>query len=112
MKKKIIVVLVIFAQISLISAQNYKFGKVSKEELEEKFYPTDSTADAAYLYKYRRSYFDYNNQQGFQLITEIHQRIKIYTKDGFDYSTKLVTYYNPDSGETESVSNIKGYTFF
>ena len=41
---------------SILFAQNYKFGKVSKEEIEEKFYPLDSTADAAYLNKYERRY--------------------------------------------------------
>jgi hypothetical protein len=45
-------------------AQDYKFGKVSKEELEEKTYPLDSTADAAYLYKYRRTYFDFLENKG------------------------------------------------
>ena len=112
MKKKIIVLFILIAQIATVSAQNYKFGKVSKEELEEKFHPIDSTADASYLYKYRRSYFNYSDTQGFQLITEIHQRIKIYTKEGFEYATKSITYYNPDSGERESVNSIKGYTFY
>jgi hypothetical protein len=111
MIKKIIVILIFAFQVSIV-AQNYKFGKVSKEELEEKFYPLDSTADAAYLYKYRRSYFNYSQNEGFQLITNIHHRIKIYTKEGFDYATKSVRYYNPDSGNSESVGNIKGYTFF
>ncbi|WP_339882445.1 transglutaminase domain-containing protein [Polaribacter vadi] len=112
MKKKIIVLFILIAQIATVTAQNYKFGKVSKEELEEKFHPLDSTADASYLYKYRRSYFNYSDTQGFQLITEIHQRIKIYTKEGFEYATKSITYYNPDSGERESVNSIKGYTFY
>ena len=112
MKKKIIVLFILIAQIATVSAQNYKFGKVSKEELEEKFHPIDSTADASYLYKYRRSYFNYSDTQGFQLITEIHQRIKIYTKEGFEYATKSINYYNPDSGERESVNSIKGYTFY
>ncbi|MBU3010504.1 transglutaminase-like domain-containing protein [Polaribacter vadi] len=111
MKKSILVVLVVFLQLSLV-AQDYKFGKVSKEELEEEFYPLDSTADAAYLYKYRRSFFNYSQNQGFQLITEIHHRIKIYTKEGFDYATTSIKYYKPDSGDSESVSSIKGYTFY
>lgn len=111
MLKKIIVGILLLSQLSIV-AQNYKFGKVSKEELEEEFYPLDSTADATYLYKKRRSYFNYNQSNGFQLVTEIHQRIKIYTKEGFDYATRSVSYYNPKSGDNESVSGIKGYTFF
>lgn len=110
MLKKIIIVIVFFIQLAVV-AQNYKFGKVSKAEIEEQFYPSDSTADAAYLYKYRRSYFDFIQSQGFRLVTEIHHRIKIYTKEGFDYATKSIRYYSPNSGESESVSRIKGYTF-
>ena len=63
MKKSIIALLMcVFTTVTI--AQNYKFGKVSKSELEEKFYPLDSTADAAYLHKYRRTYYDYNKTDG------------------------------------------------
>lgn len=111
MLKKIIVGIVIFSQLSII-AQDYKFGKVSKEELEEQFYPLDSTADAAYLYRKRRTYFDFIQQRGdFQLVTEIHERIKIYTKEGFDMANKSISYYSPENGESESVGSIKAYTF-
>ncbi|MGY0426149.1 MAG: DUF3857 domain-containing protein, partial [Polaribacter sp.] len=93
-------------------AQNYKFGKVSKEELQEKFYPTDSTADAAYLFKSRITYYDYQDFIGdFVLITEYRERIKIYTKKGFEMATKSIPYYTPDHGKNETVSSIKGYTF-
>ena len=51
--KKIIILSLLLSQLSII-AQNYKFGKVSKEELQERFYPLDSTAEAAYLFKKRR----------------------------------------------------------
>ena len=111
MKKKAIILLVFLAQLSGF-AQNYKFGKVSKEEIQEQFYPLDSTADAAYLYKYRWSYFDYSANNGFQLVTEIHHRIKIYTPKGFDYATKSIQYYTPGSSGSETVSRIKGYTFY
>jgi hypothetical protein len=111
MKKIIIILLFVTFQLSTV-AQDYKFGKVSKEEIEEQFYPLDSTADAAYLYKFRRSYFSYSNNVGWELITDIHHRIKIYTKEGFEYATKSVTYYYPDLGKSETVSGIKGYTFY
>jgi hypothetical protein len=92
-------------------AQDYKFGKVSKAELEETFYPLDATADAAYLYRSRRTYYNYVSNTGFQSITEIHERIKIYTKEGFNMATKLVAYYDPEIGKEQSVSSIKGYTY-
>lgn len=109
--KKIMILILLLNQLSVF-AQDYKFGKVSKAELEEKFYPLDSTADAAYLYRSRRTYFDFIEQEGdFQSITEIHERIKIYSKEGFEMANKSIAYYNPDSGSTEYVSSIKGYTY-
>ncbi|MEW4925348.1 DUF3857 domain-containing protein [Algibacter sp. 2305UL17-15] len=91
-------------------AQNYDFGKVSKEELEEKFNPLDSSANAAYLYKYRRTYFEYSEQEGFELITEIHERVKIYHQDGFKYATKPIRLYKSRSSKEEA-HNIKAYTY-
>ncbi len=109
--KKIVILL--FLTFSIISfGQDYKFGKVSKAELEEKFYPLDSTTDAAYLYKKRRTYFTFTPNKWFQLVTEVHERIKIYTKEGFDEATRTIPYYAPDIGDDERVSSIKGYTYY
>lgn len=111
MLKKIFIVFLFLVQMAVV-AQNYKFGKVSKEEVEEQFYPLDSTANAAYLLKKRKSYFDWDNGTNwFRLVTEIHQRIKIYNKEGFNYANLSVNYYNPETGKGESVGAIKGYTF-
>lgn len=92
-------------------SQNFKFGKVSKEELIEKEYTIDSTANAAYLYKYRKTYFEYNTNEGFQLKTSVHQRIKIYNQEGFDYGTKEILLYRNERGNKEEVSNIKAFTY-
>ncbi len=108
--KKIIFLLALCGTLSSF-AQNYKFGKVSKQELEEKVYSLDSLASAAYLYSYRRTYFSYDSNQGFQVITEIHQRIKIYSKEGFDKANISIPYYSPSSGEQEVISALKAYTF-
>ncbi len=84
-------------------SQNYKFGKVSKEELAEKIYPLDSSAHAAVLYKKRKTSFNYVQGKGFMLETEVHERIKIYDKEGYEWATKMIAYYDPDSGDSESV---------
>jgi hypothetical protein len=108
--KKSILFIALICQISIV-AQNYKFGKVSKEEVEEKFYPLDSTADAAYLYKHRRTYYNYNNNSGFEIVTEVHIRIKLYTTEGFNYATFKLPYVSPEKGESENISSIKAYTY-
>ena len=104
--KKITIALLLLCQLSVF-AQDYKFGKVSKEELQEKFHPLDTTANAAYLYKYRRTYFEYAEKEGgFKVITDYHIRIKIYTKEGFEKATQYIEYYLK-----EKITNVKGYTF-
>lgn len=95
---------------TITSAQDYGFGKVSKEELQEKFYPTDSSASAVYLFKDRSTYFTYNQNDGFVLVTRVHERIKIYNKSGFKYATKSIPLYNSGSDE-EEVHGLKGYTY-
>jgi hypothetical protein len=109
--KKHLILLVLLVQLSIF-CQDFKFGKVSKQELSEKICAIDSTANAAYLLKKRRSYFSFiTSESRFNLITDYHVRIKIYNSDGFKYATRLVNYYSKSSGSSERVNNIKGYTF-
>jgi len=91
-------------------AQNYDFGKVSKEELEEKLNPLDTSANATYLYKNRRTYIKYDQNEGFQLVTDIHERIKIYKQEAFDYATSEVKLYKSGSDE-EKISGLKATTY-
>ena len=109
MKNLLSLLIVLF--ISTSNAQEIKFGKVSKQELEEKINPLDSTADAAYLLNKRKTYFSYDVNNGWMINTEYHQRIKIYTKEGLEYATKKINYRKPDSGEKESINSLKSYSF-
>jgi len=95
----------------LASGQNYKFGKVSKKELGEQFYPNDSSANAAILFKNRRTYFQYIQGTGFSVITEVHERIKIYNKEGYGWGTKEMRYYTSSSSNSEKIilSSAKTY---
>ncbi len=94
---------------SNITAQEVKFGKVTKKELEEKFYPNDTAADAAVLYKKRRTYYGYNSSNGWVVKTEVHERLKLYNKDGFENATKKIRLYT-QGGNDEKIS-IKAYTY-
>ncbi|WP_084625607.1 DUF3857 domain-containing protein [Salinimicrobium xinjiangense] len=91
-------------------AQDFRFGKVSPEEVEEEFHPQDNEADAAILYRSQNVYYEYNDHTGFTLVTDIHERIKIYTKEGFDWATKEISYYQ-NSKDKEKVTSIKAYTY-
>jgi len=110
MKKLTILLTIAFISFSLTStAQEVKFGKVSKQELQEKFYPLDSTAPAAILYKNRKTYYKYTDKHGFKVITKVHERIKIYNKEGFEWAKKSILTYH-SKGNNESVV-IKANTF-
>ena len=95
----------------LTYAQDFKFGKVSKDALKEASYALDFSASAAYLYKHRRTYYTYDQNSGFTQNTEVALRIKIYDKNGLNYGNQLLNYYKPETGESDKISNIKGYTF-
>ncbi|MBU2949131.1 DUF3857 domain-containing protein [Tamlana agarivorans] len=91
-------------------SQNYKFGKVSKEELQEVINPIDSSATASYLYKNRKTHFQYLPQNGFNVVTEVHERVKIYNQEGYEYATKQIALYKSRNNE-EEVSGLKAYTY-
>ncbi|WP_111685269.1 DUF3857 domain-containing protein [Winogradskyella tangerina] len=93
------------------NAQEVKFGKISKSELQQKVHPKDSSANAAVLYKKEEIYFVYTESDGFMQHREIHERIKIYNKQGFDYATEKIYLYEGNGGNKEKVNKLKGYTY-
>ena len=74
--RKLVLSLLLLAATTQFYAQNYKFGKVSEEELKEKIYPLDSAANAAFLYKKRETSFNYIQGKGFVIETEIQSSVK------------------------------------
>jgi transglutaminase-like putative cysteine protease len=111
MKSKFIL-FTIFLVVSQVSVgQDFKFGKVSKEELMEKSHPTEPDADAAILYREYKTNFMYSQSDGFYAVTDIVERIKIYTKEGFEWGTKGESLYQSGSGGKEEMSGLKAYTY-
>ncbi|CAL2088594.1 DUF3857 domain-containing protein [Tenacibaculum sp. 190524A05c] len=107
--RKLFIMLTLLASIS-VASQEIKFGKVSKQALEEEYYPLDSTANAAYLLKQRKTFYEYNRNTGFRIVSYFHYRLKVYNKQGLDRATFNI-YYASKSGSTEKISSVKGYTF-
>ncbi|HUH29644.1 transglutaminase domain-containing protein [Gelidibacter sp.] len=108
MKK--IAYLLIFIAFNWTNAQDYRFGKVSKEELQETAYPMDSEANAAILYLNQKTYYNYVQSEGFVQITEVYKRIKIYNKDGYDWATGEIE-LRDDGSKRESVVSLKTVTY-
>jgi len=91
-------------------AQNYNYGKISKEELLEKKSAIEEEADAAILYKKRFTNFDYSSEEGWMVETIVHQRIKIYTKEGLDWGTYSILLMKNNNNE-EKINSLKGSTY-
>ncbi|KAF2337348.1 MAG: DUF3857 domain-containing protein [Flavobacterium nitrogenifigens] len=85
-------------------SQEFKLGKVSIAELEQKVHPKDSSAVAAVLYKKGISRMEFDQNDGFYMMTDVETRIKIYKKEGYEWANQQVWYYN--------TTNLKERVFF
>lgn len=92
-----------------VFTQDYEFGEISKEELSERVFEKDTSANAVVLFKHQDTYFVYNSGV-VQVITEIHERIKIYNKEGFGYATQTINLFKSGNSK-ESIGKIKAYTY-
>lgn len=107
MKKVVIIAALVFLTGQFISAQDVKFRKVSKEELEATTHSRDAEAAAAILYQSCRRYYVYSDNDGwFNLYTYVHQRIKIYKKEGMSWADFSIPYHTKGN-----FSKFKAYTY-
>lgn len=107
--KKLILPAILF--ISTMSfSQKQELGKVTIEELNQKVCPIDTSASAAVLFNIGRAYLDYTVSNGFELVTEVITKIKIYKKEGYDYANHSEQYYIGGSGD-EKVNFSKAATY-
>ncbi|NQX85029.1 MAG: DUF3857 domain-containing protein [Flavobacteriaceae bacterium] len=108
--KNTILLLIVFLAVIKVDAQKYKFEKVTIAALKNNVYEKDTSANAVILNSYRSTYFEHDHPDGWILVTEIHQRIKILNKDGLDYATKKIPLYKSGKREEKAI-NIKGFVF-
>ncbi|MCP2027939.1 transglutaminase-like putative cysteine protease [Flavobacterium sp. HSC-32F16] len=107
---RLFVFLFFLLSVSKSTAQEFKLGKVSIAELEQKKHPKDSSAAAAILYKKGSSRFIYDKDDGFVIFTEVENRIKIYKKEGYDWANYIVPYHIV-GGVEESVTFSDAVTY-
>ncbi|MFB9053451.1 DUF3857 domain-containing protein [Formosa undariae] len=109
---KLLVNLLFILSLQVCFSQDYRFGKVSEEELKETINAKDPEAHATILYLNEVVKFNYDKEKGFVVVTEVQKRIKIYDKEGVDWATQSVPFYDPDNNSKgEQVSGLKGYTY-
>ena len=95
---------------NFIFSQKHELGEVTKEELQETIYSNDSSAEAVVLFENGKTYFQYDANTGFNIITEVETKIKIYTKEGLEWANKSISYYTLGKHE-ERVSFSKAVTY-
>ncbi|MGC1472509.1 MAG: DUF3857 domain-containing protein [Psychroserpens sp.] len=105
------IAVILFLMTFATQAQNYKFGKVSMEELQQVFNPLDSSANATVLYREEHISFDLRKDEGFVQVREVHERIKIYNKEGYKWATKRIRLYDESNAKSENLEGLKGYTY-
>lgn len=91
-------------------AQKYELGEVTKQELEQKSHPQNPDAGAAILFSKGVTYMTFSEQDGFELVTEVDTKIKIYTKEGYEWANKIIPFYYSDS-DNEVVDVSKAVTY-
>ncbi|MEO1409498.1 MAG: DUF3857 domain-containing protein [Bacteroidota bacterium] len=88
-----------------------KFGKIALSELEQNTYEADPEAEAVVLYDRGRSYFRYdqNDNRGFVVHFQRHQRIKVLKEAGKEYADFEVLLYRSNNTE-ERIRSFKAIT--
>jgi hypothetical protein len=93
------------------SENKIKFGDIDIETVKEKHFAADTSVSAAVLYDRGDVNFDYRNGIVY-IITNIHERIKIYKKAALDEANVELSVRDYGSLQREELlSGIKGYTY-
>ncbi len=107
--KKIIITSILFLSVIGYS-QKHDLGKVTVDELKENSFSADTSAVAAVLFNVGTVYFDYSNNEGFEMVTKVRTKIKIYKKEGYEWANKSVSYFiGGNSKEKVSFSDAATY---
>ena len=113
LKQTLLLLIIIFAFCSSVTAQNFPFGEASADEIAMKSYNKDTSAHALVLNEYGTSRIAMVSDDEIKLVYEYHVKIKIFDAKGFNEGTVEIPIYNNSSGDAyESVDDIKGVTFY
>jgi len=108
--QKILSALVLVFISFIATAQKNELGKVTVAELEEKAHAIDPSAAAAILFRKGEVRFEYSQENGFVMKTEVKTKIKIYKKEGYEWANYFIPIYLlGDSAERVNVSDAITY---
>jgi hypothetical protein len=95
-----------------VIGQKASLGKVTKSELLEKQHKTDTSAEAAIIFKKAKTIFTFREENGFTSETVFQVKLKVYKKEGLQWANFRIPYYiGYQNIEDEQVAIISGYTY-
>jgi hypothetical protein len=112
MKKRLLAAVAFLVCFSLQAQQSIvNFGEVSKEDLAQKIYLKDSSAEAVMLFDYGHYSYSFTESVPHVIYT-FHRKVKILKKSGFRWATINIPYHvETDVNRTEAVVDIKAATY-
>ncbi|WP_428331173.1 DUF3857 domain-containing protein [Mucilaginibacter sp.] len=113
MRKTLLFLLLITALFSRVGAQDFKYGAVTREQMDMKSYAKDTSAHAVVLQEFGKSRIDVGGDDNIKLQYLYHVKIKIFDSKAFDKGTvEIPVYNNSDADSFEDVQDIKGVTYY
>ena len=108
MTLRLTIFLLFLLPFSISAQQKMKFGKIPSEDLKMTVYEQDTSAAAVVLGEIGKSFFEFTGEQT-KIRLEVHRRIKILKRAGFDEGDIAIHYYSNDN--SSSVTNLKVKVF-
>lgn len=108
MNKYLLFGLLLSAAGSLFAQEAHTFGELTYQEKGIEQYPSDTTANAVYLYERGDNYFDLDGNR-IWLYKTYHAKIKILKTDGFEHGTVSIPYYRGED-TSEKILSIRAIT--
>jgi len=108
MTLRLILFVLFLLPLSLFAQKKMKFGKIPSEDLQMTVYEPDTSAAAVVLRETGELYFDFSRED-IEIRLEIHRRIKVLKRAGFDEGDVSIPYYSYNNDG--SVTNLKVKAF-
>lgn len=111
MAKKGIFTVFFACLILFASAQEFKMSRVTLQQVNDNSFLKDSSANALFLFKWRKINFEQNDMGIWETVTKIRERIKIFKKDEVKQAIKPIV-LKKDATNKEFIDDVKIVVYY
>lgn len=108
LKQLLLAILLLVSFCGNAQLNTYDIQSVTAEDLAQTRHPQDTTASAAYLYRRAKTWFELIDGSWI-VCTDIYTRVKIYTKDGYNYANATLSHNIADKRNELTFSEANTY---